>query len=138
MVRECTHSAGKNRGEESRSWYIMLRSVFNTKINEIVFAAIEDKVFRGNKHMGPGKERKREVRSDEAKKKHGGDVEKSDRTKKQHVQGARRVVIALDFIRSHFVEAQGFATAEEHKQIKKEHFMSDESKSIIKRVGEKL
>ena len=81
MVRECTHSAGKNRGEESRSWYIMLRSVFNTKINEIVFAAIEDKVFRGNKHMGPGKERKREVRSDEAKKKHEGNVKKSDRTK---------------------------------------------------------
>ena len=55
MVRECTHAAGTNRGEESRSWYIMLRSVFNTKINEIAFAAREDKVFRGNQHLGPGK-----------------------------------------------------------------------------------
>ena len=88
--------------------------------------------------MGPGKEGEREVRPDEAKKKHGGNVEKSDRTKKQHVRGAQRVVIALDLIRSRFAEAQGFSTAEEHKQIKKEHFMSDESKSRIKRVGAKL
>ena len=68
MVRECTHAAGTNRGEESRSWYIMLRSVFNTKINEIAFTAREDKVFRGNHHWGPGKEGKREVRSEIGKK----------------------------------------------------------------------
>ena len=58
--------------------------------------------------------------------------------KKRHVRGAQRVVIALDLVRSRFAEAQGFANEEEHKQTKKEHFMSDESKSRMKRAGAKL
>ena len=79
-----------------------------------------------------------EVRSEIVKKKHGGSIEKSERTKKRHVQGAERVEIALDLISLRYLLAQSLASADQHIQIKKENFYSKESKSGIQTINKKI
>mmetsp|Transcript_4106 Transcript_4106/g.4761 ORF Transcript_4106/g.4761 Transcript_4106/m.4761 type:complete len:83 (-) Transcript_4106:565-813(-) len=79
-----TRCGNKPRRGESKLVYHALFCVYNTKINEIAFAPREDKILRANEHMGPGKEGSRAVRSDVAKKRHGGNIENLEKTKKQH------------------------------------------------------
>jgi hypothetical protein len=72
MVRECSHCAATNRGEASRSHYIFQRSVLNTKMNDISAQDRIGRVLRANGSTGPGVQGEREIRSEEAKRKHGG------------------------------------------------------------------
>ena len=77
MVRECSHVASTDRGEQARSHYIFLRSVMSSKINDI--ARHEEELRRLNRG------------EDDAKVRRG--------------RGKKRVKVALKFIKERGDEA---------------------------------
>jgi hypothetical protein len=83
MVRECSHVAATDRGEDARSHYIFLRSALNSAINDIAAKDREDRPLRANGSMGPGLQGQREVRSAESQRKHGGIVKDGIKVRKR-------------------------------------------------------
>jgi hypothetical protein len=105
MVRECSHCAATNRGETQRSHYIFQRSVLSSAINEMAANDRKDRVLRANGSMDAGIQGSRKIRSEEAKKKHGGETENPKKIR-HRTRGKRRAEIAMTMISDRYKEMQ--------------------------------
>jgi hypothetical protein len=113
MVRECSHCASTDRGESSRSHYILQRSVLNSKINEISAKDHrEGRVLHANASTGSGLQGERNLRSAEPVWKHGGATD--DRKKVlQPTRGALWVLAAVRAVMERYASVSKNSTADQ-------------------------
>jgi hypothetical protein len=130
MVRECSHSAATNRGETQRSHYIFQRSVLSSAINELAANDRKDRELRANASMGAGKQGSRNIRSDEAKRKHGGETENAKQIR-HRTRGKRRVEIAMKLISDRYKEMQ-YVSKEIRKKVKQSMTSTEEQSGPVR------
>lgn len=134
MVRECSHVASTNRGEDARSNYIFLRSIMNSVINDIAAMGKENRVLRANGSMHAGVQGQRVVRSEEARRKHGGAVEDESKVRKR-ARGAERVAVSLKVITDRYKEVARMDPSR-RKEVKKQ-LLQKENKAKQERLEKK-
>jgi hypothetical protein len=111
MVRECSHCASTDRGESTRSHYILQRSVLNSKINEISAKDREGRVLHANASTGSGLQGERELRSEDSIRKHGGAMDDKNKVR-QRTRGALRVVAAVGVVMERYTNISRKSTAD--------------------------
>jgi hypothetical protein len=132
MVRECSHCASTDRGESTRSHYILQRSVLNSKINEISAKEREGRVLHANASTGSGLQGERELRSEESVRKHGGATDDKKKVR-QRTRGALRVETAVRVVKERYAKVANKSTAD-RKAVKA--LLND--KMAVVRIGAKV